>query len=173
MFILFADVPCFSMLSDERYPEFLTTLNQVYQEVLRGLARRPSFINTWGDGLHCVFGDVIAAADFALSLNETMAGVDWENLGLPPETNVRIGLHAGPVYPMQDPILGRTAFVGGNITLAARIEPIARAGTALVSREFAEYLGTTPGHAFVCRYVGFERLAKGKDRCHLFRLGYR
>jgi class 3 adenylate cyclase len=94
-------------------------------------------------------------------------------MGLPADTTVRLGLHAGPVYPQLDRLIGRHNFFGSHVNRAARIEPVTTPGCAFASEQFAAALVVEPGHAFVCEYVGVEALAKGYDRCPLYRLGRR
>jgi pilus assembly protein FimV len=94
-------------------------------------------------------------------------------MDLPPDTALRLGLHAGPVYPHLDKIIERRNFFGSHVNRAARIEPVTTPGCAFASEQFAAALAVEPGHDFVCEYVGVEHLAKDYDRCPLYRLGRR
>jgi hypothetical protein len=53
---------------------------------------------------------------------------------------------------------------------AARIEPVTTPGCAYASEQFAALVAVECGDDFVCDYVGVEDLAKGYDRCPLYRL---
>jgi hypothetical protein len=98
MVMLFADVKNFSKLDDDRFPDFFAAFLDEVKHVIDEKPPSPSFINTWGDGLYVVFDRVVDAADFALRLVDRVRGVGWASLGLPEDTTVRIGVHAGPVY---------------------------------------------------------------------------
>src|SRR5262249_52801167 len=80
--------------------------------------------NTWGGGLYYVFRSVAEAGRFALDLRDMTASTDWTRHGFPHALSLRIGLHAGPVYVLPDPVLRRTSYNGSHVNWAARIEPI-------------------------------------------------
>src|SRR4051794_22223584 len=105
--MLFADVKNFSKLPEKWAPDFFLRFLRLVEEVLRTAAVPPLFSNTWGDGLYVVFEGVVGCADFALRLLEELEKVNWEELGLPRDTGVRIGLHTGPVFKGLDPIIRR------------------------------------------------------------------
>jgi len=168
--MLFADVKNFSKLPEERAPRFFLTFLAEVQRTIRRARRAPVFQNTWGDGLYLVFDDVVDCADFALGLLDRLAAVDWEAVGLPDDTAVRMGVHAGPVYRGRDPIIGRDNFFGSHVTRAARIEPVTTPGCAFASEQFAAALAAVAGHDFACDYVGIQPLAKEAGSCVLYRL---
>jgi class 3 adenylate cyclase len=143
---------------------------QEVARILRTARVQPAFCNTWGDGLYLVFDTVRDCAEFALRLLDRMGHVPWDKLGLPADTTIRLGLHAGPVYPHWDRLVGRQNFFGSHVNRAARIEPVTTPGCAFVSEQFAAALAVESGHNFVCEYVGVEALAKGYDHCPLYRL---
>jgi class 3 adenylate cyclase len=168
--MLFADVKDFSKLREEQGPTFVVEFLRRVAEVIESAAEPPEFRNTWGDGLFLVFRSVVAAAEFAMRLLERIAEVDWAALQLPADTAVRIGIHAGPVYPYEDPVIARQNYFGSHVNRAARVEPVTVPGCAFTSEQFAALLALEGGHAFVCEYVAVEDLAKGFDRCALYRL---
>jgi class 3 adenylate cyclase len=171
--MLFSDVKNFSRLSDTHVPVFMITFLNEVAGVIAASQHAPTFRNTWGDGLFLVFDRVSDCADFALRLLDRMGQVRWEAMGLPPDTALRLGLHAGPVYPYLDKIIERRNFFGSHVNRAARIEPVTTPGCAFTSEQFAAALAVESGHDFVCEYVGVEQLAKDYDRCPLYRLGRR
>jgi adenylate cyclase len=166
--LLFADVKGYSALRDRDIRAFVGG-------VLRPLAAvldRPSVRhrNTWGDAIYAVIDDVADAADIALSLQETIASIDMDALGLPP-LQLRIGAHAGPVVAVDDPVIGAAGYFGEHVTRAARIEPIAPPGGVYVTESFAALLALDGGHQYACEYVGQVPTAKsfGTMRMHLLR----
>jgi hypothetical protein len=60
-----------------------------------------------------------------------------------------------------------------HVTRTARIEPVTIPGSIFVSEQFAALLAIKSDNPFVCEFVGVEDLAKGFDRCPLYRLGRR
>jgi class 3 adenylate cyclase len=58
--------------------------------------------------------------------------MDWSKKGLR-SLNLRIGLHAGPVYSCIDPVTQRTNYIGAHVSRAARIEPITPVGQVYAS----------------------------------------
>lgn len=171
--MLFADVKNFSKLREDQAPSFFAGFLDEVARIIQALKKKPAFCNTWGDGLYLVFDSVIACADFAMRLLERIEKVKWAKVGLPEDTTVRMGIHAGPVYPRRDKIIGRNNFFGSHVNRAARIEPVTTPGCAFTTEQFAATLAAESGHDFICEYVGVEELAKGYDRVPLYRLGRR
>ena len=120
-----------------------------------GIAR-----NTWGDGLYFVFSDVDLAGKFALELAHLVASTRWEEKGLRRGLNLRIALHAGPVYEFDDPITGNRSYSGTHVSRAARIEPITPPGQVYASEAFAALAAARKADGFTCDYVGQTPLAK-------------
>jgi class 3 adenylate cyclase len=168
--ILFADMADFSRLHEERTPAFFARYFGAIEEALREAPGAVDFTTTWGDGVLMFFGDVVACARVALSLRDRMAGIDWQEVGLSAHSGLRIGLHVGTVYPIHDPIIGRLAFMGQQVTRAARIEPVTPPGCVYTSEQFAALLAAVPGHDFLCECVGNMPLAKHYDQVPLYHL---
>jgi class 3 adenylate cyclase len=159
--ILFADAVGFSKLTEPEVPRFvehflaaIARLSDRFREAI--IAR-----NTWGDGLYFVFSDVGRAGDFALALADIVASTNWEEKGLGTGLNLRIALHAGPVYEFDDPITGSRNYGGTHVSRAARIEPITPPGQVYASEEFAALAATQHAPTFTCDYVGQTPMAKG------------
>ncbi len=159
--ILFADAVGFSKLSEEEVPRFV-------QHFLGGIAQLSSQFgesiiakNTWGDGLYFVFSDVDLAGKFALDLADFVAATKWKEKGFRSGLNLRIGLHAGPVYEFDDPITGSRSYSGTHVSRAARIEPITPPGQVYASELFAALAAARHGEDFICDYVGQTPMAKG------------
>lgn len=168
--MLFADLKNFSQLREEQSPAFFEGFLGAIVRVIDSSEPGPVFQNTWGDGVYLVFDRVTECADLALRMLDRIGRLNFEKIGLPEDTAVRIGLHAGPVFPGEDPIINCTNFFGSHVTRAARIEPVTPPGCAFTSEQFAAALAAEPGHDFVCEFVGTEELAKGYDKCPLYRL---
>jgi class 3 adenylate cyclase len=79
---------------------------------------------------------------------------------LPNDLNIRIGLHAGPVFPCYDPVLKKQTFNGSHVNRTARIEPIAEEGQVYASEAFAALAAAEEVAEFTCDYVGTKQLAK-------------
>ena len=195
--MLFADVVGYSKLPEPRIPDFVEKFLGRVSQLVSSSRHAPSSVNTWGDGLYAIFDSPRDAGLFALELVQMVAEgeKDWRDSQLTwdhhdPESgkmvsvplNIRVGLHAGPVFRHFDPVVRRLGFTGAHVSRAARIEPIANPGDVFASEEFAalseldnEIRRKQPNNAddetadFVCEYAGSKELAKdfpGKFRIY-------
>lgn len=161
MSMLFADALHFSSLNDKELPFFLNQFLGTIAELLRRTAYKPVMKNTWGDGLYMVFSGVDEAGGFALELCDLINQTRWEDRSLPAELNLRIALHAGPVFECIDPVTEVKNFIGSQVSRAARIEPITPPGQVYASQAFAALAAAQGMKNFVCDYVGQVPQAKG------------
>lgn len=168
--LLFFDVRGFSKLDESHISGFVNELMAPLAAAVRDLAVEPDLVATWGDGIHMVFDDVAAAADAALTALERFAALDLAAAGLPPHLALRVGGHVGPVSPLTDPFTKSPSFYGTQITVAARIEPVAVPGTVYVSEPFAALLALKARERFHADYVGQKELAKDFGTTRLFSL---
>jgi class 3 adenylate cyclase len=159
--MLFADAVGFSRLSEEQVPLFVRHFLGAVGTLRDRTSARPVMQNTWGDGLFFVFETLVGAGRFALELCELVTSTDWAACGLPTEMNLRIGLHAGPVYREIDPVTGLTNYFGAHVSRAARIEPITPPGHVYASEAFAALHAAQGAAELICDYVGQTPLAKG------------
>jgi class 3 adenylate cyclase len=170
--MLFADVAGFSGLPEAHLPAFFIEFLALVEQELK--TTPTLFQNTWGDGLYIVFADATTCAGFALRLLQRLERFDFASFGFKlkedKQPGVRIGLHTGPVFEGHDAIIGRNNYFGSHVSRAARIEPVTTPGCAFVSEQFAAALAMTPGHDFVCEYLGMQPLAKDYDVCPLYQL---
>lgn len=160
MSILFADMVGYSTLKEEQIPGYVQGFLTALSETLTRTGHVPEYKNTWGDAICFVFNDPLAAADCAIAMRDTVRNTDWEKRGLPKDFSMRIGLHAGPVYRVREPLLDRQNFFGFHMNQAARIEPITRPGNVYASEAFSSLLLTDRRNTFDCRYVGVIVLPK-------------
>ncbi len=172
--ILFADVVGFSKMPDAAYPgfmgEFLADVDRVLSDTRHTALAR----NTWGDAIFAVFNTASEAAHAALALQSLVSSEEWaKRFGLTStevSLQLRIGLHAGPLYEGQDPITKTLSFMGRHANLAARIEPIAEEGHVYVSGEFAAMATLADSDEFQFDYVGQRTLPKKSGVIPVFRL---
>jgi class 3 adenylate cyclase len=171
--LLFADFAGYSRVQDINAARFQGEFWAIAARAIAASPVAPVFANTWGDGLFVVFDDAPAGAAFALALSEGMQAADWAALGLPATSQIRICLHAGPVFCAFDPVIGRDNYFGASVTRAARIEPITPPGTVFASEAFAATLAASGSMEFVPEYVGTVGLAKGYGESRVYRLSRR
>jgi class 3 adenylate cyclase/tetratricopeptide (TPR) repeat protein len=161
MALLFADAVHFSKLTEEQIPRFAKHFLGAISRMPAMTRHAPEMKNTWGDGLYFVFSSVLDAGLFALELADLMTPAGkWVEHGLPEKLNLRIALHAGPVYSCNDPITGHLNFTGTHVSRAARIEPVTPPGQVYASQEFAALAAAERIGEFKCEYVGLTPLAK-------------
>jgi class 3 adenylate cyclase len=157
--LLFADAHGFSELTDEEVPRFVQHFLGLAGRLASESPHRPLMKNTWGDGLYFVFPNVHDAGQFALDLRDGVTQTNWPEKGLP-TLNLRIGLHAGPVYSCTDPVTQRANYIGAQVSRAARIEPITPTGQVYCSQAFAALAAAEGVTEFRCDYVGQTSMAK-------------
>jgi len=158
--MLFADLVGFSRLEEEQFPRYVRSFLGILAGRLKKSAHRPIFKNVWGDALLFVFRDLLAAAEYAVELRDLVRATAWQELGLPQDLAIRIGLHVGPVYYAREPVLQRLNFFGTHVNQAARIEPVTSPGNVYASEQFAAFLLSEPDNRLDCRYVGVIVLPK-------------
>jgi class 3 adenylate cyclase len=158
--ILFADLVGFSKLKEEQYPSYIEGFLGTLARRLEGSPFVPIYKNIWGDAICFVFEDLLSAAEYAMELRDMVRETEWEQLGLPRDLSIRIGLHVGPVYYAQEPLLKRLNFFGSHVNQAARIEPITTAGNVYASEQFAAFLLANQENPLECKYVGEIKLPK-------------
>jgi class 3 adenylate cyclase len=166
--ILFADVEHSSQLTDDQQPLLVEHFLGLIGRLARESPNRPSWKNTWGDGLYFVFDGIGDAARFALELRDAITSTDWGKLGLRPGLTMRIGLHGGPIFPYMDPITGYQNFTGRHTIRGARIEPVTLPGQVYASREFAALAAAEHLEGVMFTPVGRVTLAKNAAVTPLF-----
>ena len=169
--IMFGDFHGFSRLNDRQMLTFYQHVMSRVASILDNYASEIFTRNTWGDGLFLVFGDLSAAARCALELQSELARLDLHALELPGSLGLRLGLDAGAVFEIRDPILKSTAFTGSHIMRTARLEPSTPPGEVYVTEAFAALVTLLEPRDLTCEYVGMMKTAKnyGRLRTYLLR----
>ena len=168
--MLFADFAGYSRLHDEFAPLFQQRFLEIGARQIEAAAVKPLEAKTWGDSLYMVFESSREGAEFALGFLASMLSVDWRATGLPDESQIRIALHAGPVFRSFDPVMGRHGHFGSSVTRAARIEPVTPPGMVYASEAFAATLSATGRRDYALEYVGRLPLAKNYGESRIYRL---
>ncbi len=171
--LLFADFAGYSRLHDAYAPLFQSRFLDVVAAEIAASPIKPLEAKTWGDALYAVFASPRDGAEFALRLLANMLGIDWTAAGLPDSSQIRIALHAGPVFCGFDPIMGRESYFGSSVTKAARIEPVTPTGMVYASEAFAATLVATGKDEFALEYIGRLELAKAYGESRIYRLDRR
>jgi hypothetical protein len=168
--MLFGDFRWFSTLTDEQAVTFVRRVLGAIAEVIQRHRDEVLHRNTWGDGVTAVLPDAVAAATFALELQDAVASVDLASEGLPAHLALRLGAHVGPVSPVYDPVLEDHRFTGSHVSRTARIEPVTPAGAVYVTEAFAAALVLAGNRELTCDYVGHMAAAKGYGKLRMYRL---
>ncbi len=170
MAMLFADVVAYSQLSEEQIPLFVEHFLGRVSTVINRSGDRPVDRNTWGDALYFVFDSVAKAGRVALELVDLVQATDWLRLGLPEDLDLRVALHACPVFYFSDPVAERESFIVSHVSQAARIEPVTPPGQVFGSQGFAALSESDGVREFTCEYVGRTPLAKGYGTFPIYRV---
>ena len=167
---VFADAVGFSKLREREVPLFARHYLTFAMSALQARTIVPLVKNTWGDGLYLVFESVRDAGVFALDFRDRIVATDWRQLGLSAPLNVRIGIHAGPLYRIYDPVIGQWSYTGAHVTRAARLEPSTDPGKVFATLPFVALAAAERATEFRCRPAGRRELAKGAGEIELFEL---
>lgn len=168
--MLFADVVGYSKLPERDIPAYSDAFLGGIAQLLETLPEPPLTRNTWGDAVYFVFATARGAGDCALRLREFVQTTDWLQRGLSRPLNIRIGLHAGPVFPLRDAVTGFDSFCGVNVSRAARIEPISAEGQAYASEAFAALAESEFPRSFACHYIGEKSLPKKAGTIRIYQI---
>ena len=197
--LLFADIVGYSKLTEAAVPQFVGLFLEAASQLTATSAHAPRYVNTWGDAICAVFDFAQDAGCYAMEFIQLIRDnqQEWIKQGLgATEThadgrievhplNIRMGLHAGPVFLHYNPMVRQLAFTGVHVNRAARIEPVTPHGEVFASEEFTALAeldrvirrrrpparpspGGKGGDAlsFTCEYAGSMTLAKGYPGWH-------
>ncbi|WP_051305086.1 adenylate/guanylate cyclase domain-containing protein [Chitinilyticum litopenaei] len=185
--MLFADIVGYSKLGEAELPALWESLATV-KPLLAGPASALRLIESWGDAIYAVMDTSLAMADYAFALIDAIGAMHASGSPLSRPLQVRIGLHAGPVFAGEHPLTGRPIVYGSHVSRAARLEPVSLPGHVYASQQFvamllaeenalrheAQMTGGDYRPRYACEYVGMLSLAKNYGRqpvYHLRRLG--
>ena len=168
--IMFGDFHGFSKLTDRQmllfYDRVMLRVAAVLDKYGGDIATR----NTWGDGIFVVFTELGAAARCALEIQSALAELDYQSLTLPGTLGLRLGLDAGAVFEVQDPILKSLSFTGTHVSRTARLEPSTPPGEVYVTEAFAALFTLLEHRELICEYVGMMKAAKDYGRLRVYLL---
>lgn len=171
--ILFADFAGFSKLGEAELPIFAQEVMGGIGRVLDDYGEAVLFRNTWGDAVYAIISDPAIAARIALDMQERL-DILPPGLGLEGhKAGMRTGIHFGPIYRGQDPVVGNELWYGTEVTRTARIEPVTLVGQIYCTQPMAAMLALGNARDFDCDYVGKVRLAKDYGELALYRLSRR
>jgi class 3 adenylate cyclase/tetratricopeptide (TPR) repeat protein len=162
--VLFLDIVGYSKLPMERQHALLADLQALVRETSefqRAQKRRQLISLPTGDGMALVFfGDPAGGARCALELSRM--------LRTHPGIQLRMGVHVGPVYRVDDINANRNV-AGGGINLAQRVMDCGDAGHILVSQELVNVLGQLSAWSSTLHELG-EAEVKHGVRVHIYNL---
>jgi class 3 adenylate cyclase len=158
--ILFADVVGFSKIPEYQKPYFLKEFMDLLSANISALEFKPEVLNSWGDAIFFVGENTHQATQFAFMLRNMVLNTNWEEKNLPFNLNIRIALHAGPVFIGEDPVLKRKNAYGAHVNRAARMEPITIPGQIYASDQFTANLMVETENKYNYEYVGNLELPK-------------
>ena len=157
--MLFADVEAFTKVDEDKTTQFVEVFHGNVSRMMEELGCVPAFLNSWGDSFFAVFDNLSDALKLAMAIRDFFSNGRWEELSSDGKLDVRISMHAGPVYEEFDPILKKRNFFGRHVNQAARIEPIVLPGSVFVSETVAALISYMY-HEFDFEYAGNLELAK-------------
>jgi class 3 adenylate cyclase len=156
MAMLFGDAVNFSNLNEHQVSRFIQDFMGPIAKIVHSYGADNVVRNTWGDGLYLVFDNLSSAGLCALDVCDFVKSQipdGWRQSRLPDDLNVRIALHAGPVFACEDPITGQKNYTGTHVSRAARLEPKTPPGEVYASEAFAALCVDAKITDFTCEYV--------------------
>jgi class 3 adenylate cyclase len=167
---IFTDLVGFSGIDEKSLPTFWHLVMASAADVLDEHRDHIDAVNTWGDAVYAVVDSPAEAASIATRLAFTCSMIDPKLLGLQKAAGMRISVHAGPAYLVDDPITRRRTAIGGAVNLAARVEPVATVGSVFATAPFAALLRLKEPGRFMYSYLGLISLPKGYGQVPVFDL---
>jgi serine/threonine protein kinase/TolB-like protein len=162
--ILFTDIVAYSRLPMDQQEQTLLHLQEAVretQEFSRAQAGDQLIRLPTGDGMALVFlSDVEAPVRCALELHRILRR--W------PEIHLRMGIHTGPVYRVQDINAARNV-AGGGINIAQRVMDCGDGGHILISKSVADVLDQVSTWKMALHDLG-EAEVKHGVRVHIYNL---
>jgi len=174
--ILFGDIKGFSALPDAQLPRFVRRILGCIARVIDDIKNSEGadavlMANTWGDGLFVVMRDTHVAAKCSLAMQQAISAIGESDVQFDNPVELRLGIHFGPIYEIQDPVTKRANYFGEHVNMAARIEPITPPSQVYVTESFAAQLALSKAVNYRTEYVGIMPMAKdfGDLRMYLLR----
>ena len=168
--VVFADAVGFSRLREREVPGFARQYLGCAMQTLQTHEIVPLVKNTWGDGLYLVFESVREAGLFAIDFRDRIVATEWGQLGFSCALNVRIAVHAGPLYRIYDPLIGQWSYTGSHVTRTARLEPSADPGKVFATLAFVALAAAERVSDFTCRAAGHRQLVKNAGELSVFEI---
>ena len=162
--VLFTDIVAYSRLPMDEQEQVLQHLREAVRETkefARAQASEQLIRLPTGDGMALVFlGDVEAPVRCALELHGILRR--W------PEIKLRMGIHTGPVYRVED-INDARNVAGGGINIAQRVMDCGDGGHILISKAVADVLDQVSTWKTALHDLG-EAEVKHGVRVHIYNL---
>ena len=168
-YIMFADIVGFSKVQEEQTPFFMHLVLDKVAAAIQDYPK-PPILNTWGDAIFGLFTKADHAMNYAFLLLDTFRSIDWTKHDFPDSIDIRVALHAGPVYVATDPLTKRPNGYGTHINKAARMEPVTLPGTIYASEQFAATLTVEAPDKYEYQHVGIIELAKKYGSQEVYRI---
>ncbi|WP_020469143.1 VOC family protein [Zavarzinella formosa] len=166
--VLFADVKGYSKLTEPEFELFMKVGMKVMSEAV--LPCSPLHCNTWGDAVFAIFEDAQNAAICAFNLCESFHTTLWLEKHFSTDLAIRIALHSGRCHQGINPLTNNPEFLGENINLAARIEPIVGSNQVWATRRFMHSLEKRFHDRLYTQDLGNRELIKGAGTMPLCRI---
>jgi len=116
-------------LGEDRWIDVMSAHNRIVRDCSG--EHGGEVVKSRGDGFMILFASASAALDFAVALLQSLAR--YNDAEPAQKLRVRVGLHTGNIFQLDDDFLGKA------VVLAARITGRARGGEILVSAACREY----------------------------------
>jgi len=168
--LIFADFVGFSGLSDDLLPSYWNDVMGAVAQTVKKHGDQILFRHTWGDALHVVTRNALAAAVIATDIRAALEELRPKLSGDLSRLELRLSIHYAPAFIGRDPVEDADTFFGSQLSFAARIEPVTPPGAIFVTESFAARLMLEGPEPFALEYAGEVELAKNFGQYRLFSL---
>lgn len=139
--MLFSDLKGFSRLTDEHFGQF-SEFQSLVSNALKISGSTPESVRTIGDAIFAVSCHASLLAEYAITLKNAVKKHLEIFKEFDPPLDVRIALHAAPIYALYDPIADRQDWFGSHVNRTARLEPVTVPGHIYATEQFIAILAT-------------------------------
>lgn len=168
--MVFAEVVNYKKINEDQIAAYVHEFKEAMAKLIAGMPHAPAVAECLGGSHYFAFDDLEEAGLFALDLRDLVVRTPWGQHGLPADLNVRIVLHAGPVFAFEDPVLQRLTCIGAHVSRTARLNPITPHGQVYVSQEFAALCGAEGISGVSFEFLGRLPTARLFEDAPLYRL---
>lgn len=168
LYLMSAEISGLAQVDEEKAPDLVMKVWGKIADSLKELLIEPLSMQVWGEQFVSVFSSMRALVDFAGKMTDFMDDFDWEGSGMP-DVNLKLGLHAGPVYLGINPITQRKVPYGIHYSKVKELQRVTLPGLVYASEQFAAILALK-SQDYNIDHVGLMKLSDQLGSTEIYRI---